>query len=107
MSKKTGVKPPEHLSVESKGIWSDAVSQYELSSADLALLRVALENRDLGNAARQDLRKRGNVLETPQGFKTNPSLIAAKSHDGLFLSAMRQLGLDLADGPEERPERDA
>lgn len=92
-------KPPEHLSPESKKIWTEANTQFDLTLSDLSLLRLALENRDLGNAARADIRKRGNVLETAQGFKTNPSVQAAKGYDQLYLSAMRQLALDVEDGP--------
>ena len=95
-------EPPVHLSPESKAIWREAIRQYDLSLSDLSLLRLALENRDLGNAAREDLRKRSNVLPTKDGFKTNPSAQIAKGHDQLYLSAMRQLGLDVEDGPEER-----
>lgn len=90
--KAANLRAPKHFSDRAKRIWNDVLREYELSSENLALLRVALENLDLGDAAREQLRKEGSTNE--EGRK-HPALDAAKQHDGMFMRAVRQLGLDV------------
>jgi hypothetical protein len=50
-------RPPSHLTPKSKEIWKAVINEFELSSESLQLLRVGLENLDLGDKARELLRK--------------------------------------------------
>lgn len=84
--------PPRCLSAKSKVIWNSILSEFSLSTENLALLQLGLENLDLANNARELLRTQG--LVTSEG-KRNPASDAVKLHDGMFLRALRQLGLDV------------
>jgi hypothetical protein len=92
-SSKTKATPaaPKCLSVKSRKIWHAIHREYELEPESIELFRVALENLDLGDASREILRQEGCVL----GGKPHPALSACKLHDGAFLRALRQLGLDI------------
>ena len=92
---------PNYLSAKSRKLWRDIHAQYELEPEAVELLRVALENLDLADTARELLRKEGPV--TADGRK-HPALDAAKLHDGMFARFIRQLALDIvAPGPIGRP----
>jgi hypothetical protein len=99
--KKTPVKrPPDCLSTKSKGIWKAVVNQFELEAEALQTLQVALENLDLADTARNLLRVDGLVVNG----KKHPASDSVKLHDGLYLRALRQLGLDvIAPGLLGRP----
>jgi len=95
------VAAPSYLSAKARKLWRDIHTSYELEPEAVELLRVALENLDLGDRARELLRKEGPV--TAKGTK-HPALDASKLHDGMFARFIRQLGLDIvAPGPNGRP----
>jgi hypothetical protein len=92
--------PPSHFSTKAKKLWRSINAEYELEPDAAELLRVALENLDLADKARELLRNEGLVV----AGKKHPASDLVKLHDGLFLRAIRQLGLDvLQPGPIGRP----
>ena len=89
--KKPTNRPPAYFSKKAKGIWRAITTEYELEAESFEMLRVALENLDLADKARELLRIEGLVV----AGKKHPASDAVKLHDGLFLRAVRQLGLDI------------
>lgn len=85
-------KTPNYFSPKAANIWRRVHQEYELEPDASELLRVSLENMDLGDTAREKLRSDGPVL--PNGRK-NPALDGAKLFDGMFMRGMKQLGLDV------------
>ena len=95
-----GAAAPRYLSTKSRKLWRDIHAQYELEPEATELLRVGLENLDLADKARELLRTEGLVVSG----KKHPASDAVKLHDGMFMRAIRQLGLDIvAPGPIGRP----
>ncbi len=84
-------KAPDHFTKKTKGLWAAIHAQYELEPEAAELLRVALENLDLADKARELLRAEGLVIDG----RKHPASDAVKLHDGMFLRAIRQLGLDV------------
>jgi hypothetical protein len=96
----TTPKAPNHFSEKARKLWKSIHEQYELEPEAAELLRVALENLDLADKARELLRTEGLVVNR----KKHPASDAVKLHDGMFMRAIRQLGLDIvAPGPVGRP----
>lgn len=94
------MNPPKHLSAESKRMWRRIQQEYELTPDAAGLLRVALENFDIGEQARKLIQAEGVVVDG----KRHPATDVMKQANGLYLRAMRQLGLDIAPpGPIGRP----
>jgi hypothetical protein len=94
------MKAPNHFSNKARKLWRSINAEYQLEVEAAELLRVALENLDLADQARELLRNEGLVV----AGKKHPASDAVKLHDGLFLRAIRQLGLDvLQPGPMGRP----
>lgn len=83
---------PEYLSDKAKAIWKEIMATFELEVEMVERMRVGLENLDLGDIARANLRTNGHVLADG---KKNPALDAVKLHDGLFLRAFAAIGLDV------------
>ncbi|MGA9623971.1 MAG: hypothetical protein WBQ65_05845, partial [Bryobacteraceae bacterium] len=97
---KMGAAAPKYLSAKTLKLWREIHAQYELEPEATELLRVSLENLDLADEARRLLRKEGLVIDG----RKHPALDAAKLHDGMFMRAIRQLGLDIvAPGAIGRP----
>src|SRR5215467_1699147 len=98
--KHMGPKAPQYFSEKARNLWKKIHSDYQLEVEAAELLRVALENLDLADRARELLRNEGLVV----AGKKHPASDAVKLHDGMFLRAIRQLGLDvLQPGPIGRP----
>ena len=96
----TTPKPPNHFSEQARKLWKSIHAEYELEAEAVEVLRVALENLDLADKARELLRTEGLVVDG----KKHPASDAVKLHDGMFMRAIRQLGLDIvAPGPTGRP----
>jgi len=94
---------PEHLSDEAKAMWERVATEYELTPDALMLLRVALENWDRAQQARELVTRKGLVLNG----RRNPAVDIEKQCYSLFMRAMRQLGLDIEEpGPIGRPSGD-
>ena len=84
-------RPPAHFSPKTKAVWRAITDEYDLEVESFETLRVALENLDLADKARELLRTEGLVV----AGKKHPASDAVKLHDGLWLRALRQLGLDV------------
>ncbi len=56
-------KAPKHFSVKARKLWRTIHDQYELEVESAELLRVALENLDLADRARELLRTEGLVVD--------------------------------------------
>ena len=96
----TTQKPPLHLTPKSRKLWTSIHELYELEPEAAETLRVALENLDLADRARALLDREGLVLDG----KRHPALDALKQCHGMYLRALRQLGLDVVQpGPIGRP----
>ena len=93
-------KAPAQFSDKARKLWKGIHAEYELEPEAAELLRVALENLDLADKARELLRTEGLVV----AGKKHPASDAVKLHDGMFMRALRQLELDvIAPGPIGRP----
>ena len=93
-------KAPNYFSQKARNLWKSLHAEYELEPEAAELLRVALENLDLADKARELLRTEGLVVNN----KKHPASDSVKLHDGMFMRALRQLGLDIvAPGPVGRP----
>lgn len=99
--------PPDHLSSEAKAIHIQVNSEIVLPSDALLTLRVALEQFDIAQEARQILSREGLVVTSKAGMvRKHPATEILKNATGQFLSAMRLLGLDKVEpGPIGRPTR--
>lgn len=94
------MRPPEHLTAESKHTWRRISREYELTPDAALLLRGALECWDRAQSARELVTREGLVIDG----KRHPGCDIEKQSYGLFQRFMRQLGLDiLAPGPVGRP----
>jgi P27 family predicted phage terminase small subunit len=94
------MKPPLHLSAESKTTWRRIAKEYELTPDAALLLRAALENWDRAQSARELVNKEGIVVAAHR----HPAIDIEKQAYGLFQRFMRQLGLDITPpGPTGRP----
>lgn len=100
------LQPPNHFSDKTCGLWKAITSEFDLAPEALELLRVGLENLDLGDAARETLRREGSVIADAKGIlRKHPACDVLKLCDGLFLRALRQLGLDLVQPGEVYAKR--
>lgn len=93
-------KAPNYFSQKARKLWASINAEYDLEDEAAELLRVALENLDLADKARELLRTEGLVVNN----KKHPASDSVKLHDGMFMRALRQLGLDVVQpGPIGRP----
>jgi phage terminase small subunit len=91
---------PKHLSSESKRTFRRIADEYDLTPDAGLILATALTQWDRASQAREAIALDGFIV----GGKRNPALDVEKQAAGLFLRAMRQLGLDVAaPGPIGRP----
>jgi hypothetical protein len=91
---------PTHLSAEARGFWNLIMQEYDLEPDARFLLRAACENWDRAQQAREMIARDGLVMDG----KRHPAVDVEKQAYGLFLRAVRQLGLDVvAAGPTGRP----
>jgi phage terminase small subunit len=92
--------PPSHLSKRARDLWRKLNEQYEFECDALATLTVALENLDLADKAREQLDREGITVDG----RRHPATDVLKQCHGLYLRALRQLGLDVVPpGPIGRP----
>jgi len=83
--------PPRHLSARARGIWREINQEFALEAEALATLQIALENLDLADKARETLAREGIVSDG----RRHPATDVLKQAHGLYLRAMRALGLDV------------
>ncbi len=87
----TEPKPPKHLTAEAKKFWRRVSSEYELTPDAELILQVAAENWDRAQQARVEVSRDGLTADG----RRHPAIDIEKQAYGLFLRAMRQLGLDI------------
>jgi hypothetical protein len=87
----SGPVAPDHFSAKALALWEAVNDEFKLEADAVATFRVALENLDLADKARELLRTEGLVVDG----KKHPASDAVKLHDGLYLRALRALALDV------------
>jgi len=96
---------PKHLSTESKRTYRRIANEFDLGADAENLLRLALENWDRAQQARELVSAEGLITE---GGKRHPAIDIENNAYGIYLRAVRQLGLDiLPPGPVGRPSNSA
>ena len=100
------IKAPNHLSKESKKIWSEILTEYSIDdAAGLRILRVALEAYDRAQAARAAIDKTGMMFNDRFGApKPHTLLPIERDSRQAFLAGMKALNLDL-EPPRHKPGR--
>jgi P27 family predicted phage terminase small subunit len=97
--------PPTIRTKESKKIWKEITTNWELDESMLILLTIALESYQRLQQAKAILDKTGLIIKTPSGqVKKHPALEAEKVARQGFLMAWRMLNLGIeAPGAVGRP----
>ena len=91
---------PLYLSAEMRKFWKRATGDYELEADAKLILKTACEAFDRAAQARELIAKDGILLNN----RRHPAIDIEAQAQGLFLRAMRQLGLDIEPpGPIGRP----
>ena len=91
---------PTHLSGEGKQFWKRITRQYILSDDQLLTLRVACENFDLAQQAREEIVRDGLTVDG----RRHPAVDIERQAYALFLRSLRQLNLDAGEpGPIGHP----
>lgn len=99
----TKPSPPPHLAAPESKLWRTIVADYNIDdSGGLAILAVALEAAGRARRCREMIDASGEL--TAEG-KPHPLLLCERDSRKLFLSALRQLELDVesAAGSAGRP----
>lgn len=91
---------PDGLSDRSAALWAEVVNGWELSPAELELLRSALVALDRADEAAAVVAELGVTVADRWGSpKANPAADIEARNRGLFAAAVRQLGIKLV--PDE------
>ena len=86
------MKPPSHLSSESKKWWRKIEESWELDDSAYILLKTALEAYDEMQKAQELIRKQGLIVKFPSGIvRKHPVLEVLKVARQGFLQAWRML----------------
>ena len=95
-SMKNSAIAPKHLSAESKILWNQLKTDFEIDdAAGLLLLRNALEAHDRLTEARKILRKEGCIVHDRWGQpKQHPASLVERDARTQVLAALRALKLD-------------
>jgi hypothetical protein len=101
--------PPDGLAEQGRALWSSVVDDFELDVHELLLLRQACRTADLIERLDEDVEARGVTVESPQGEKTNPSIVEARQQRialARLLSALRMPSGETGPGKaDSRPQR--
>lgn len=92
---------PSHLSAKAKRLWAAIWEEYDLDPEAAEILATALTNLDIGDSAATLVRREGLVVDG----KRHPAADLVKVHHGLWLRAVRQLGLDIVAPGEAQGRR--
>ncbi len=94
-------RPPAHFSARAKKWWAKILRDYVLEDHHIALLRLACENLDRAEAAREEIAKNGLVyIDRFNAPKPNPAVVIARDAAVTFSRLVRELNLDAGDLPE-------
>jgi len=99
------IKAPKSLSLESKRIWKEITTGWELDESGELLLKLALEALDEYRSAKRAIEKEGYILKSKSGVgHKHPAIEVMKIARGQFIQLWKQLHLDLQ-SPLEGPGR--
>jgi P27 family predicted phage terminase small subunit len=89
--------PPEHLGEPERQIWRDTFKDFDFDSrAAIAVLAVALEAHMLARQCREAIARDGlTLVGRDNQLKPHPLLAVERDARQSFLSAIRNLGLEL------------
>jgi P27 family predicted phage terminase small subunit len=100
------IRPPRHLSDESRAWFASVTTDFELESHHLKLLQAACESWDRAQQAREILKAEGITFVDRHGhIRPNPAVNIERDSRGLFARLVRELGLDVVEPDEVRPPR--
>ena len=85
----------EHLSIESKEIWTRLNKEFMLEFHHRVILRTSLEAFDRMIEARQEISKNGAFYKAGKLIKKNPALDIEKEAFNRFLSGWKMIGFNL------------
>lgn len=100
-------KTPTGLGSRGKQFWKRVLTEIPMDEAhDLERLRLACMTLDDLDAAERNIKAEGRYLKNRFGeARENPALKTVRDSRVVFCRIIRELGLDLEDGPESRPPR--
>ena len=91
-----GMKPPKHLSSESKKWWKKIEEGWNLTSDSYILLKVALEAYDEITDAKAAIKKHGTIVKYPSGvIRPNPAYMILRIARQNFLQAWKMLNFGI------------
>lgn len=98
--------PPRGRSKAARTLWPTIVAAYELSPADLRLLREAVNAYERAELARRVVSREGMTYRDRFGSpRQHPAAGLELRHREQFIKAMRELRLDGDALPDPRPPR--
>jgi P27 family predicted phage terminase small subunit len=90
------IKPPKGLTTRSRKLWRAVIDEYELSSAELELLRTALVALDEEDAAAAIIKRDGPVVLDRYGTpKAHPAVDVRNRARAYFARVVAQLGIKM------------
>ena len=99
---------PAHLSPDARALYLSVVADYQLEPWHLGLLLKAFEALGRADQARDEIGSGPLLVKSRLGeLRPNPLLAVERDSRARFAALMRQLGLDMSDGPAPatRPRR--
>ncbi len=99
MTTKRAYSPPEALSDRARALWRELVPHKARSAGRLALLRAALEDLDIADQARAQLRAHGYFVTTPGSgaIHAHPMVSVLREAHSRFVAAWATLGFEFDD----------
>ena len=99
------LQPPPHLTKDTRDWWVTVVSEYDLDSHHLRLLRLACEAWDRAQEAREVLAREGITFKDRFGRPAKHPAVSIEEQARIgFARLVRELGFDVA-SPDARPPR--
>lgn len=97
-------RPPAGLGPAGRRFWSAVLVEFELTAAQLEVLRVTCECLDRLAEARATVERDGAYLPMKAGgFRPHPALAVERDSRIGFLRGQRELGITAVDPDESRP----
>jgi P27 family predicted phage terminase small subunit len=103
---KPTLKAPDHFGPATALWWRETVTEYGLEEHRVRLLTMAAEAWDMYQNAREQLARDGLVVEGREGgIRPHPCVAIARDNRAAFAALVKQIGLDIEEGPERGPGR--
>ena len=97
---------PVEMSAGSKALWKVIVQQFEMSPADLEVLRSAMAARDRAIEAAAIIARDGlTTVDRYGGIRAHPAVDIELRNQSLFARLVRQMGIDQVAMPANRRGR--